>query len=77
MTKVSIKINSRYRISIPKQVRKSLKIKSGDRLLVDVQDGMIVLLPEPQDYTRSLKGLYREVWENSSNYVEQERNAWI
>lgn len=77
MAKVSVKINSRYRISIPKQVCKSLKIKRGDRLLVDVQDGMVILLPKPGSYTRMLESLYREVWENSGNYVEQERNAWI
>jgi AbrB family looped-hinge helix DNA binding protein len=66
MARVSVKMNSRYRISIPKQVRKSLKIKIGDRLLVDVQDGMVILLPEPRSYTRLLGGLYQEVWENSS-----------
>lgn len=77
MTKISIKVDSRYRISIPKQVRKPLKIKRGDCLLVDIQDGMVILLPEPQDYTRSLKGLYQEIWGNTDNYVGQERNAWI
>lgn len=77
MAKASVKIDSRYRISIPKQARKWLKIKSGDRLLVDVQDGMIVLLPEPQSYAHLLKGLHQEVWGNHDSHIEQERNAWI
>jgi AbrB family looped-hinge helix DNA binding protein len=59
----SVKVSNRYQIAVPQHARKQLKIKSGDRLLVDVQDGMMILLPEPQNYTQSLAGLHREIWE--------------
>lgn len=72
----SVKVSNRYQIAVPQQARKRLKIKSGDRLLVDVQDGMIILLPEPQSYTQSLAGLHREIWEKSAEYIVGERNAW-
>jgi AbrB family looped-hinge helix DNA binding protein len=72
----SVKVSNRYQIAVPQQARKQLKIKSGDRLLVDVQDGMIVLLPEPENYTQLLAGLHREIWEKSGEYIISERNAW-
>jgi len=72
----SVKVSNRYQIAVPQLARKRLKIKGGDRLLVDVQDGMIVLLPEPQNYTQSLAGLHREIWEKSGEYITGERNAW-
>jgi AbrB family looped-hinge helix DNA binding protein len=72
----SVKVSSRYQIAVPQQARKRLKIKSGDRLLVDVQDGMIVLLPEPENYTQTLAGLHREIWEKSGEYILGERNSW-
>ena len=72
----SVKVSNRYQIAVPQQARKRLKIKSGDRLLVDVQDGMIVLLPEPVNYTQLLAGLHREIWEKSDEYVLGERNSW-
>ena len=76
MATPSVKVSNRYQIAVPQQARKRLKIKSGDRLLVDVQDGMIILLPEPQSHTQSLAGLHREIWEKASNYVLNEREAW-
>lgn len=76
MATPSVKVSNRYQIAVPQQARKRLKIKSGDRLLVDVQDGMIILLPEPQSYTQSLAGLHREIWEKAGDYVLKERKAW-
>ena len=76
MATPSVKVSNRYQIAVPQQARKRLKIKSGDRLLVDVQDGMIILLPEPQSYTQSLAGLHREIWEKAGDYLLNERDAW-
>lgn len=76
MPSPSVKVSNRYQIAVPQQARKRLKIKSGDRLLVDVQDGMIILLPEPQSYAQSLAGLHREIWEKAGDYLLKERDAW-
>jgi AbrB family looped-hinge helix DNA binding protein len=64
---------------VPAQVRQILNIKSGDRLLVDVQDGIIILIPEPENYTETMAGLHKEVWEDVSaqEYIAEERNAWV
>ena len=76
MATPSVKVSNRYQIAVPQQARKRLKIKSGDRLLVDVQDGLLILMPEPKNYTEQLAGLHREIWEKSAEYINGEREAW-
>jgi len=76
MVAPTVKVSQRYQIAVPKLARKRLQIKSGDRLLVDVQDGLLILMPEPKNYTRQLAGLHREIWEKAGDYVAGEREAW-
>jgi AbrB family looped-hinge helix DNA binding protein len=75
---VSVKVSSRHQISVPRIARERLNIQSGDRLLVDIQDGLLILLPQPQNYTAHLAGLHREVWEglDTTAYLQGERDAW-
>jgi hypothetical protein len=51
---------------------------SGVRLLVDVQDGLLILLPEPDDCTVRLAGPHRQVWKglDTTRYLQEERDAW-
>ena len=74
----TVKVSNRYQISLPSAARKKLNIQAGDRLLVDIQDGMIILLPEPKDYVEHLAGLHKEIWQgvDTTEYLEQERGAW-
>ncbi len=48
MTTTSVKASAKYQIAAPQMTRKKLNIQKGDRLLVDVQDGVIVLIPQPK-----------------------------
>jgi AbrB family looped-hinge helix DNA binding protein len=80
MTKQStVKVSSRNQIALPSEARKKLNIRSGDRLLVDVQDGVLVLVPQPQDYVAAMAGLHREVWDgvDAEAYLNEERDAWV
>ena len=76
--RVSVKVSSRYQIAVPRVARELLKIEKGDRLLVDVQDGVLVNVPCPEDYADRLAGLHREVWAgvDTDDYLRQEREAW-
>ena len=78
MSLPSVKVSQRYQIAVPAGARKRLNIQKGDRLLVDIQDGMLILLPQPKNYTRVLSGLHAEVWEgvDAQHYVNEERGAW-
>lgn len=72
-----MKVDAKYQITIPKSVREKLHIHAGDRLLVDVQDSIMVLIPEPASYTDSLQGLHSEIWKDVDvkKYLDGEREA--
>ena len=75
---VTVKVSSRNQIAVPRVARERLGIKAGDRLLVDVQDGMLILVPQPEDYATRLAGLHHEIWEgvDTDTYLQGERDAW-
>lgn len=75
---LTVKVSGRYQISLPSRVRRKLNIQAGDRLLVDVQNNKIILLPYPQNFTTYLAGLHKEVWEgiDTDAYLRKERDAW-
>lgn len=74
----SVKVSAKYQIAVPQIARKKLNIKKGDRLLVDVQDGVIVLIPEPKRYTEYLQGLHGDMWKgvDIEKYINRARDAW-
>ena len=67
-----------FQIDVPAEARKQLQLKAGDRLLVEVRDGSIVLVPEPGDFVQRLRGLHRDVWQgvDAQAYVSGERDEW-
>ncbi len=75
---LAVKVSSRHQISLPSIARRRLDINAGDRLLVDVQDGVLVLIPEPLDYVEQMTGLHQDLWEgvNTDQYLREERDAW-
>jgi len=74
----SVKVSERYQIALPSAARRQLNIKAGDRLLVDIQDGVLVLIPQPEDYVQAMAGLHQEIWKgvNTTKYLQEERTAW-
>jgi AbrB family looped-hinge helix DNA binding protein len=74
----TVKVSKRYQIAVPATARQELNIQRGDRLLVDVQDGMLILMPQPENYTQHLAGLHREIWDgvDPQKYIDEERSAW-
>jgi len=75
----TVKVSGRYQISLPSRARRELGIEAGDRLMVVVQDGMIILLPQPEDFVNYMAGLHREVWQgiDTTAYLNEERAAWV
>ncbi|MEW6088326.1 MAG: AbrB/MazE/SpoVT family DNA-binding domain-containing protein [bacterium] len=71
-----VKVSGKNQIVVPKEARESLHIKSGTKLLVMVKEGRVILVPEPDDYVKALKGLGKEVWEESAEYLKKERENW-
>ena len=79
MATISVKVSAKYQVTIPQIARKKLNIKKGDRLLVAVQDGVIVLIPQPKRYTNYLQGLHSEIWKgvDAQKYLNGGRDAWM
>jgi AbrB family looped-hinge helix DNA binding protein len=77
-TYTTVKVSKRYQIAVPALARQLLKINSGDRLLVDIQDGILILMPEPKNYTDTIAGLHKHIWEGvgGQEYIAEERDAW-
>lgn len=78
MSTISVKVNAKHQITVPQGVCRKLHLKKGDYLLVDVQDGMIVLMPEPKHYSDHLQGLHSEIWKgiDVQKYLNGEHKAW-
>jgi bifunctional DNA-binding transcriptional regulator/antitoxin component of YhaV-PrlF toxin-antitoxin module len=73
-----VQVTDDFLVAVPDEALEKLKIERGDSLLVEVRDNTIVLMPEPRDYARRLRGLHRDVWEgvDTDEYLRREREAW-
>ncbi len=77
MSPISVKISSKHQIAVPSAIRKELELEAGDRLLAQVRDGVIVLVPARGSALDQLRGLHREIWEGDIQaYLDEERDAW-
>ncbi|AYO31422.1 AbrB/MazE/SpoVT family DNA-binding domain-containing protein [Biomaibacter acetigenes] len=76
----SVKLSSKNQITIPAQICRALKIKKGNKLLIEQKDNRIILTPEPQDYVEYYygiaKGTYGKCAEEMDEYVKKEREDW-
>ena len=75
---VIVRISSKNQIVIPREARKALSLGAGDELLVDIEEGRVVLYPRPKNYAKHLRGLHKEVWRgvDATRYVGEERKGW-
>ena len=58
----SVKVSSKYQVSIPSEARRRLGIEAGDRLSVEVAGESLVLRIRPEKPSDRLRGLGREGW---------------
>lgn len=52
-------LSSKYRFTIPKEIREKLGIKAGQRFVMSDKNGSIVLTPVPDDPIEFLHGYYK------------------
>ena len=74
---LSVKVSSKNQIAVPSEARKALGIKAGDRLGVEVRDGMIVLRPQVETVADRLYGSGRGIYgPDPVAYIRALRDEW-
>jgi len=76
--KTTIKISSKYQIVIPREARKNLNLKAGDKLIVKANNEKIIIYPQPKSYAKYSLGLGKKIWQgiDATEYVKKERETW-
>lgn len=75
-------VSTKYQVVIPKEIRRKLKVKPGQRMNVHAVGEQIILskLKQkkkwdwPDDYIKNLPNPWKG--ENVDAYLEKERNSW-
>jgi AbrB family looped-hinge helix DNA binding protein len=70
---VEATLSSKNQIVIPREAREALQLKPGDKLLVQIHDGRILILEKPKSYHRAVLGRGNRY---PKNYLKKERQSW-
>jgi AbrB family looped-hinge helix DNA binding protein len=68
-------LSSKNQIVIPKEAREALGLKPGDKLLVTIRDGHLIVLPKPRSYRGAIRGLLKD-HPFPKDYLKKERASW-
>ncbi len=65
-------LSSKNQIVIPREAREALQIKPGDKIIIRVLGGNVLVLEKPKSYHRAIlgRGSYPK------DYLKKERDSW-
>ncbi len=64
----------KYQITIPRDMRRALGLKAGDKLLVVVLDDSMIVLKKPKSFAGAIKGMGKGLY--PADYLKKERESW-
>jgi AbrB family looped-hinge helix DNA binding protein len=67
-------MSAKNQIVIPREAREALQLKPGDKILVLVRGGKVLMLQKPRSYHMAIRGIARGVYPKS--YLKKERDSW-
>ena len=67
-------LSSKYQITIPREMRRALGLKPGDKLLVVVLGDSMIVLQEAQVLRRCITGIGKGLY--PADYLKKERESW-
>jgi AbrB family looped-hinge helix DNA binding protein len=67
-------LSSKNQVVIPREARKALGVKPGDKLMFVVLGNRVVIMQKPKSFTKALHGIARGVY--PSDYLQKERDSW-
>lgn len=68
------KISSKNQIVIPREARKALGLKGGDKVLIVVRGDRVLLLQKPKSHAAAVRGIARSPY--PKDYLQKERDNW-
>lgn len=76
-------VSTKYQVVIPKEVRKQISIKPGQRMDINISGNQVILSPSniqkklnwPEDYYKKLGGLWKSS-EDIEKYLEEQDKSW-
>lgn len=77
----TITISPQGQITIPTSIRRSLNLRAGTKLILNIVDWIktkaIIIQPEPKSWVDQVAGTGTGMWGKSSDaYLEKERKLW-
>ncbi|MFZ3263720.1 MAG: AbrB/MazE/SpoVT family DNA-binding domain-containing protein [Terriglobales bacterium] len=67
-------LSTKNQIVIPREAREALGLKPGDKILVVVRGGTVLVLQKPKSYHAAIRGLAGGKY--PKNYLQRERQSW-
>ncbi len=67
-------LSSKNQIVVPREAREALGVKPGDKLMVVVSGGRVLVLEKPKSHAAAILGLARSPF--PKDHVKKERQSW-
>lgn len=67
-------LSAKNQIVIPREAREALGLKAGDKLIVVVRGGTVIILQKPKSHRSAIRGLARSAYPNG--FLRKERQSW-
>jgi AbrB family looped-hinge helix DNA binding protein len=67
-------LSAKNQIVIPREAREALGLKPGDKILVLVRGGRVLVLQKPKSYHAAIRGLAGGAY--PKDYLQKERQSW-
>ena len=76
----TITLSSKHQVTLPIDMVRQLGLQAGDKLIAELIDDHLVLLPQPESWTDyivgSMKGIYGSTKEEIDRYIAEVRYGW-
>jgi AbrB family looped-hinge helix DNA binding protein len=67
-------VSSKNQIVIPREARKALRLKAGDKILIVSRGDRVLILQKPKSPHTAIRGLGRNTY--PKRYAQKERRSW-
>lgn len=69
-----VRLSRKNQIIIPPAIRKWLRLKAGDKLIIVARGDTAIMLRKPKRYSKATAGMAKGIY--PSDYLRTERDSW-